>query len=379
MSSVPNAVRINQWRPLVRIAAGQPLVLLALSSALAAALAWLAVLPLGGVADVHPYYAPLGAVIAVSVTVVGGIRDAAQTEAGIILGATLGAGVLQLGLPGVAGLAIVVGVGTLLGGTRLLGTQGSWVVYSAIFLLIVSGGNPLDYFIAYVGLTSLGALVGIGVNLLIPPLPLSKSDRALQRLREAIAGELDQLVDGLRGDYPLTAQEWAQQQHGMGPARAHMMTTVQQATQARRANWRARRVDRQASHQYRLSLALQHLFFLVEHLTGILESDETADTELPALGPALRPPTANLLEGLAAYLRVAGLDAETEERRLALGRAETALEELIRAVDSQRWERPTEGFFAVGAVITVVRRALAELQAKSEPTDDSPRSSLPSY
>ena len=40
---------------------------LSLKAALAAALSWLAVLPLWGVADEYPYYAPLGAVIAVTV------------------------------------------------------------------------------------------------------------------------------------------------------------------------------------------------------------------------------------------------------------------------------------------------------------------------
>ena len=58
------------WSRLGDVLGRYPRVPLALKSAFAAGLAWLAVLPLGGVADEYPYYAPLGAVVAMGATVV---------------------------------------------------------------------------------------------------------------------------------------------------------------------------------------------------------------------------------------------------------------------------------------------------------------------
>src|SRR3712207_5602847 len=85
---------------------------LALKCAVAAALAWLLVLPLGGVADDYPYYAPLGAVVAVGTTVVSSVRASVQGLLALLLGAVLSIGVGSLPLPDVVAIAAVVGVGT---------------------------------------------------------------------------------------------------------------------------------------------------------------------------------------------------------------------------------------------------------------------------
>lgn len=96
----------------------------AVKAAVAAVLAWLAVLPLGGAADEYPYYAPLGAVIAVSATVADSVRDSVQGVAAILLGAALAvcAGAV---VPTVPGLAVVVLLGTLVAGWWRLGEMGA--------------------------------------------------------------------------------------------------------------------------------------------------------------------------------------------------------------------------------------------------------------
>src|SRR4051812_25024848 len=93
---------------------------LATKCAVAAALAWLLVLPLGGVADDYPYYAPLGALVAVGTTLVSSLRASVQGVIALLLGAVLSIGVGLLPLPEVVAIASVVGLGTALAGWKYL-------------------------------------------------------------------------------------------------------------------------------------------------------------------------------------------------------------------------------------------------------------------
>ena len=93
--------------------------LLAAKTAVAAALAWLCVQPLGGFLDEYPYYAPLGAISAMYPTVLGSVRAGLQTVAGIALGILLAAGVLLVGEPNLVTVAVAVGLGDHLVGARL--------------------------------------------------------------------------------------------------------------------------------------------------------------------------------------------------------------------------------------------------------------------
>lgn len=117
----------------------------ALKAALAATLAWLVVQPLGGPADQYAYYAPLGAVIAISVTVVDSASAAVQGVVAILLGAALAVLAVEL-VPGTpAGLAAVVLLGTVVAGWWRLGDMGSWVPIAALFVLTIGSSGLVDY------------------------------------------------------------------------------------------------------------------------------------------------------------------------------------------------------------------------------------------
>jgi hypothetical protein len=62
--------------------------------------------------------------------------------------------------------ALLLGAG--LGALPGLGEQRSWVPIVALVVLVVGGSRPVDYAAAYVGLTALGALCGVAVNLALP-------------------------------------------------------------------------------------------------------------------------------------------------------------------------------------------------------------------
>jgi hypothetical protein len=251
------------------------------------------------------------------------------------------------------GLAIVVLVGTLLSGLPVLGESASWVPVAGILVLIVGGNDPTRFVLGYVGLTALGALVGIGVNLLLPPLPLSHGDQAIHRLRTALAAQLGDLADGLRAENAPTAAEWEQRRHQLEPTSRQMGVLVADAAESRRANWRAARWQQTADRQYDLAVSLQQLFFLVEQVTRLLMAEETSDREMLALGPRLRPVTADLLQAMADVLDVPD-DSEYVAR---LREADAAMAELVRVIREVR-RTTDDDLFTASAVVTVIRQAL---------------------
>ena len=147
---VPELSSISPWR---RWLAERPRAVLAFKTAVAAAVSWLTVREVGGFLADYPWYAPLGAVVAVNNTVASSVRDASRAVCAVLLGAGLAFGVRLLDLPSPVALAVVVGVGTVVGGLRFLHDLGSWVPVSGLFVLLVGGSDPVHYPAAYLGLT----------------------------------------------------------------------------------------------------------------------------------------------------------------------------------------------------------------------------------
>ena len=341
---------------------------LSLKAALAAALSWLAVQPLWGVADQYPYYAPLGAVIAVTSTVAGSVRESVQGLAAIMAGAALSLAVMQVDLPVVADITVVVAFGTAISGWRRFGTKASYVPVTALFVLIIGRSDPVDYAVAYAGLTSLGAVIGIALNIAFPPLALRRMADSVSRLRTVLADQLDELAEGLSNDAALTSEEWGRRRHAIRPTMEEMQGVVGHTTDARRANWRARRWSDHAEHRYQQARALQQVAFLIEDITSLVVEQERAEKEHVALGPELRPYAADALGALADVLR--SVDGEAAEPDM-LRSADKAVVALADAIRTAR-DRSSSDLFAAGTVVAGARRALASL------VPDDLRSELPS-
>ena len=326
-------------------------------AALAAAIAWLLVQPMWGVADDYPYYAPLGAVIAVTTTVAGSIRESLQGLAAIFVGAALALASLLTPMPVVVDLAFVVGIGTALSGWRAFGNKASYIPVAGMFTLIIGSSDAVGFAVAYLGLATLGALVGIGLNVAFPPLALRRMTDSISALRELLAKQLDDLGDGLLSEEVLTVDEWRARQRAIRPTTEQMQRVVWHATDARRANWRARRWSQTAEQRYQQARALQHVAFLIEDMTSLVVDHERADLASVALGPQLRPYAAHALHEMADVLRaVEGETAGTEELRSA----DAAVVKLAQEIRLER-DRSSSDLFAAGTVVTGVRRALASL------------------
>lgn len=334
-----------------------PTVQRALKSATAASIAWLVVLPMWGVADEYPYYAPLGAVIAVSSTVAGSVRASIQGVASILLGAALALAALPLVPVEVLGLALVVAVGTWIAGWHLLGQMSGWVPIAALFVLIIGRTDPMSYVVAYLGLTSLGAAIGVGVNTLFPPLPLTGSGHAISHMTRTMMDQLRDLAEGLRQQGPPSADEWSERRHAVALVSEELRHTAAHMSEARRANWRAQRWRGRLDRHYERAVALEQLALLVEDITTILVDQENSARERVALGPELRPPAADVLDSLASVLEtVDGHDADIDRLR-EVDRAVQRLVEKIRHLRTQL----DDDLFTAGSVVTSARRAIASL------------------
>ncbi|GAA4758870.1 hypothetical protein GCM10023328_47830 [Modestobacter marinus] len=306
-------------------------------------------------AQEYPYYAPFGAVIAISTTLAGSARTTAQSVSAIAIGAVVALAVDALPVPTVARIGVVVTAGMLLAGWHRLGSSGSWVPTSALFVLIIGGGDPVDYVLGFAGLTFAGALIGTAVLAVFPPLPLAPSQTELGRLRDLLAAQLADLAEGLQQEHPPTEDEWRERIHTIDPVLARMRAAVQQTDEARRGNLRARRHQQDADRQYAQARALERLTLMVEDLTQLIAETETADLSHVALGPALRPSAVSALAGLADVLRsVEGPAAEPDTTRAAYDELHVLETQLRRARQST-----DDDLFAASSIALAIRRCLA--------------------
>jgi len=343
--------------PVRRTVAEHPHVVLAVKVAVAVALAWLVVQALPGFAQQYPYYAPLGALIAVSGTVAGSLRDSAQAIVAILLGAPI-AWLVDLAFPtNVATLAAVVALATLASRWSWLGTKAAWAPVSALFVMLVGGNQPGTYVAAYLGLTSLGAVIGLAVDLAFPALPLNATQSVVTRLRETLADQLDDLAEGLLREQPLTREEWGDRQREITPLAGQMRRMVDHTDEARRGNWRAARWREEAQRQHQQAQAMEELAVLVRDMTGVVTREERAELDAVALGPAVRPYAAHTFEAMADTLRsVQGSTADPE----LLHRTDDALHRLVEEIRADR-TRTGDDMFGAGGLVMTLRRGLTAL------------------
>lgn len=181
---------LSQWLPaLLRPASSGPVrywqdrTRLAVKAALAAAAAWALAKYAAGQAD--PYFAPIAAVLGVYPTVARSLREVVAYVAGFLLGAAM-AVPLAIGLgPSIAGIAIVVLAGMLVSGWQRLGDQSAQVTFTALFVLLLGGDQPLHYLTHRAVDVGIGLATGLAVNLLaFPPLQLRPAEHAIRQWGE---------------------------------------------------------------------------------------------------------------------------------------------------------------------------------------------------
>jgi uncharacterized membrane protein YgaE (UPF0421/DUF939 family) len=337
----------------------------ALRAALAAAIAWeiaqLLGAHVGGPIERYAYYAPLGAVVAITGTVAGSVRESAQALGAVLLGAALALlvePVAAWGGPALgAALGVAVGIGMVISTWHRLGSLGSWVPVAAMFVLLTGSSHLEDYLIGYVGLMTLGAVVGVVANAVFAPLPLRRSGREVRELRDTLAAQLCDAAGMLRRPEPPTQEEWEAHQRTIIPLSRQVSDMVTETSEARRANWRARRWMDALQRQYELARSLEQLAYLVDDLVTVLRRDVAAELDQVALGPRLRPRAADLLDALSGLLD--GLD-EPLPGDEALRKVDHAIGVLVDEIRRTRGETGDD-LFTAGAIVLAAKRAVTAL------------------
>ena len=257
--------------------------LLAVKTAVAAAVAWYLAPAVPFAEAEYSYYAPLGVLISMYPTIVDSARAGLLTLVGLAGGIALGfggLGLVALGAPGVVALALVVGAGVALGGIRALGEGRDWISFAGLFVLLLGGRDADGFSTSYLVTMAFGVLVGVITNLLIaPPLYVRAAGDRMSALRDRIVAALAAAADSEAERLPTDRAELA----ALADAVAG---DVREAERSRRANPRARRSAVAGSSTAERWAALERIAALTRDvLDSVAERPELRDERLSeALG-----------------------------------------------------------------------------------------------
>ena len=247
-----------------------------LRAALATGIAWELAKMLPG--KQPPVFAPLAAMLTIQVTAYESLRAAVQRTLGVVAGVLLAFGVAQvLGLHWWS-VALVILVAMALGQALALGTSGSSQVPVSALLVLGIGAATRSYAYTRVLETLLGAAVGVVVSLVVvPPLHLRDSGKAVRRLTEGQARLLREIAADLRiGAWPSgSAAKRLTSARALTADLAQAQEAVERVGDSVRLNPRARRA-RPAARLYRDEMdALHHVQVQIRGIARTL-ADEAA-------------------------------------------------------------------------------------------------------
>jgi uncharacterized membrane protein YccC len=374
----PTAARLSERLPLKAWITHARLIL-ALKTALAVGVAWLVAPLVPGVADEYPYYAPLGALISMSTTLMSSVRTGVETLVGLALGIVLAGAVIILSEPNVITISLVVGVGVLIAGSRFLKTGGEYVPVAALFVLIIGGPNADSYSIGYLVQMSVGIAVGLAVNFLIlPPITIGAAVVRLQEFRELLAHHLDEMSEALVESWPPEHENWATRSDLLRETADGVREALGQADESRRGNPRARlnrRNRRDLGDDYSDLYDLETVTFHVRNITDVLAASIWQRAFYAELSPEMRTPLSDVLAAIANMLIAHNKD-DTDAQKNAVTAADAALSTLIDHLD-QRIDDAPSSQSAAAAVAMDARRILAVVRPESRNDEVVSNADLP--
>jgi uncharacterized membrane protein YccC len=210
---------------------------LAVKAALAAAAAWALARYAAGQPD--PYFAPLGALLGVYPTVDRSFREALAYVSGFLLGAAVAIPVAAGLGPSIAGIAIVVLAGMLISSWQRLGDQSAQVTFTALFVLLLGGHQPLHYLTHRAVDVGIGVATGLAVNFAaFPPLQLRPAEYAIGRWGGDIAAALRDLAAEAASPRP-GGRSWTRHDRELSAAAERARAAARQARESLRWNPRA--------------------------------------------------------------------------------------------------------------------------------------------
>jgi len=323
--------------------------MLAVKTAIAATAAWFLGSLLPGELGDFSYYAPLGALVSLTPTLMDSVRSSLQTLVGLAVGIGIAWALIVSPLPGWVTVALAIGLGTLVAGLPGLGHGRDYVPIAALFVIIIGGADANDFSAGYLVQMALGVGVGLLVNVLImPPLYVRESEAGITAARSRMVDALHNMADTLRSDdvpAPDDPPAWdtavAAIRHDIDAARGLMKDAID----SRRANPRTRwnRHD-------------------VTGDEGALAALERVAPAVVEIGDALRA----ALWGIPVPV-----DLDADVKRTLTDAIDAAADLIEAATDEDRVE---EAAAASDRALNALRRAVrsAHLQATTTESDDDP-------
>lgn len=341
--------------------------LLVAKTTLAVGLAWMIAPHMPGVTDQYPYYAPLGALLSMYPTLMGSAKSSLQTLLGLATGIGLATIVVLTVGPTWWTIPLVVGVGVLLSGTGWFGVGREYVPMAALFVLIIGGQNADDYSLGYLTQTAVGVVVGLVVNLVIAPAPLTVAAAGrVAAFREQLAAHLHDIGSAVSEAWPPEHEQWADDAASLADTSSELRAALTEADESRRGNPRAR------GHRTRIQQSHDELAALdrIAHLIRDI-SDEIADTiwDRPsalALDPALPAPLSAACHAVADV--IARGDASSSEDHRARGEAARAIRLLLETVDDRTID--VRRSMGPGVLTAMHLRRILILSDSRPPTED---------
>ncbi|MGM7666072.1 FUSC family protein [Microbacterium sp. A93] len=311
--------------------------LLVAKTALAVGLAWMIAPHLPGVTDDYPYYAPLGALVSMYPTLMSSLRSSLQTVLGLVTGIGLAALVVVAVGPSWWSIPIVVGLGVLVSGTGWFGSGQEYIPIAALFVLIIGGQNADAYSLGYLTQMGLGVAIGLAVNILIAPAPLT--DHATARVdafQQHLAAHLRDIGNAVSESWPPAHDGWVHDAESLAETARSVQRALWEADDSRRGNFRAWFGPSDSSEAHE---RLDTLDKITHHIRDI--SDCLADTiwERPGgltLDPALVGPLASACHAVADV--IGQPQPLSPEAHRARGDAARSVRLLLETVDRRTFD-----------------------------------------
>ena len=358
-------------RRLWRIVAGHvrsallwPRLQLAFKAGLAAGIAF-AIAPFmpGSAAD-YPYYAPLGALVAMYENVAGSMKQGVQTLVGLAIGVGLAFVLFILGSPTPLTVGVVMAFGVILAGLPRIGAGRDWIPTAALLVLLVGGHNPDQFSFGYLLQMAAGVTVGIVVNLLVfPPLHFRAAELSIAELRLALAQQLWDMAKALKESWPPEHEDWSKRSGALEASARSVRLAVEKADASRQANPRRRLHPRDVELDYRNLRDLERITFHVQDVTQVL-SDVIWAKDTPFVVPdEYAAALADAMSTVGDVLEA--VETESPERQSELsGEADATVKALTARVGAE--EAATDAPSAVESILLSLHRMLRVVKSSAD-------------
>ncbi|CAH0206804.1 hypothetical protein SRABI76_02158 [Microbacterium oxydans] len=311
--------------------------LLVAKTMLAVGLAWWIAPHMPGVTDEYPYYAPLGALLSMYPTLMGSARSSLQTLLGLATGIGLAALVVITIGPTWWTIPLIVGVGVLVSGTGWFGAGRDYVPIAALFVLIIGGQNADDYSLGYLTQTAVGVVVGLIVNFVVAPAPLTASAQLrVREFRAQLAAHLDDIAVAVSESWPPEREQWALDAGSLADTARSVRATLDEADESRRWNLRARG---SRAHTADVHAQLAALDRIADRIRDVSETIADTIWDRPGaldLDPTVVAPLTDACHAVAAVIALDDLDSAEAHR--VRGEAARAVRLLLETVDDRTVE-----------------------------------------